>query len=74
MLPALVPHAVNATAVSGIRNWPTWRRMCELLRRAVTFWTRVRGVLSLELAGHFAGIGFDPAVLFADKVDALLAR
>ncbi|MER6669486.1 TetR/AcrR family transcriptional regulator [Amycolatopsis japonica] len=41
-------------------------------RRAVTFWTRVHGVLSLELAGHFAGMGFDPALLFAAEVDGLL--
>ncbi|UMO99696.1 TetR/AcrR family transcriptional regulator [Amycolatopsis sp. EV170708-02-1] len=42
-----------------------------VLRRAVTFWTRVHGVLSLELAGHFAGMGFDPALLFAAEVDDL---
>ncbi|MER7859409.1 TetR/AcrR family transcriptional regulator [Amycolatopsis japonica] len=41
-------------------------------RRAVTFWARVHGVLSLELAGHFAGMGFDPALLFAAEVDGLL--
>ncbi|MFI5776328.1 TetR/AcrR family transcriptional regulator [Nocardia sp. NPDC051570] len=40
-------------------------------RGALIFWTRVHGVLSLELAGHFAGMGFDPAVLFADEVDGL---
>ncbi|MFC3453436.1 TetR/AcrR family transcriptional regulator [Amycolatopsis speibonae] len=45
----------------------------EVLRRAVTFWTRLHGVLSLELAGHFAGMGFDPAVLFAAELDDLLA-
>ncbi|MFK0247834.1 TetR/AcrR family transcriptional regulator [Amycolatopsis azurea] len=44
-----------------------------VLRRAVTFWTRLHGVLSLELAGHFAGMGFDPAVLFDVELDALLA-
>ncbi|MEV3919674.1 TetR/AcrR family transcriptional regulator [Actinomadura coerulea] len=44
------------------------------LHRALTFWTRCHGVLSLELAGHFAGMGFDPAQLFAAEVDGLLAR
>ncbi|GAA4833742.1 TetR/AcrR family transcriptional regulator [Kitasatospora terrestris] len=43
----------------------------SVLRRAVTFWTRLHGVLSLELAGHFAGMGFDPARLYAAEVDAL---
>jgi hypothetical protein len=29
----------------------------------------VHGVLSLELAGHFTGMGFDPALLFAAELD-----
>ncbi|MFJ8047763.1 TetR/AcrR family transcriptional regulator [Streptomyces luteogriseus] len=41
------------------------------LHRAMTFWTRLHGVLSLELAGHFTGMGFDPAQLFAAEVEAL---
>jgi len=44
------------------------------LRQALAFWTRVHGILSLELAGHFAGMGFDPALLFADEIDDLLGR
>ena len=43
------------------------------LRRALTCWTRMHGVLSLELAGHFTGMGFDPAELFAAELDGLLA-
>lgn len=38
---------------------------------ALTFWTRVHGVLSLELAGHFTGMGFDPALLYAAEVESL---
>lgn len=41
------------------------------LRRALTVWTRLHGVLSLELAGHFTGMGFDPERLFAAEVAAL---
>ncbi|MEU0337264.1 TetR/AcrR family transcriptional regulator [Streptomyces sp. NPDC006193] len=41
------------------------------LRRALSFWTRLHGVLSLELAGHFTGMGLDPALLFAAELDAL---
>jgi len=44
------------------------------LRRALAFWTRMHGVLSLELAGHFTGMGIDPAELFAAELDDLLAR
>ncbi|WP_030559389.1 TetR/AcrR family transcriptional regulator [Streptomyces aureocirculatus] len=43
------------------------------LRRALSFWTRLHGVLSLELAGHFTGMEFDAALLFAAELDDLLA-
>ncbi|MEU3337208.1 TetR/AcrR family transcriptional regulator [Streptomyces sp. NPDC002144] len=45
-----------------------------VLHRALTFWTRLHGVLSLELAGHFTGMGFDPARLFAAELDDLTGR
>ncbi|MFF8030638.1 TetR/AcrR family transcriptional regulator [Streptomyces sp. NPDC016626] len=41
------------------------------LGRALSFWSRLHGVLSLELAGHFAGMGFDPAVLYGAELDRL---
>lgn len=43
----------------------------EALRRFLAFWTRLHGVLSLELAGHFSDMGFDPAALFAAELDEL---
>ncbi|MER5557783.1 TetR/AcrR family transcriptional regulator [Streptomyces sp. NPDC002506] len=43
-----------------------------VLHKAVTFWTRLHGVLSLEAAGHFNGMGFDPARLFDAELDDLL--
>jgi AcrR family transcriptional regulator len=42
----------------------------EALRHALTFWTRLHGVLSLEVAGHFTGMEFDPALLYAAETDA----
>ncbi|MGI5134789.1 MULTISPECIES: TetR/AcrR family transcriptional regulator [unclassified Streptomyces] len=45
-----------------------------VLHRALSFWTRLHGVLSLELAGHFTGMGFDPALLFAAEADDLAAE
>ncbi|WP_328873919.1 TetR/AcrR family transcriptional regulator [Streptomyces sp. NBC_00287] len=41
------------------------------LHHALVFWTRLHGVLSLELAGHFTGMGFDPAELYAAETRAL---
>ncbi|MFG2679393.1 TetR/AcrR family transcriptional regulator [Streptomyces sp. NPDC048392] len=43
-----------------------------VLHRALSFWSRLHGVLSLELAGQFTGMGFDPALLFAAELDDLL--
>ncbi|MEU6089892.1 TetR/AcrR family transcriptional regulator [Streptomyces sp. NPDC047085] len=42
-----------------------------VLRRALAVWTRLHGVLSLELAGHFTGMGFDPELLFDAEVKGL---
>ncbi|MFJ1767612.1 TetR/AcrR family transcriptional regulator [Amycolatopsis sp. NPDC088138] len=41
------------------------------LHRALSFWTRLHGVLSLELAGHFAGMKFDPGLLIDEELKAL---
>ncbi|MER5532864.1 TetR/AcrR family transcriptional regulator [Streptomyces mirabilis] len=43
----------------------------EALRRALSFWTRLHGLLSLELAGHFTGMDVDPALMFAAELDDL---
>ncbi|MFJ3965053.1 TetR/AcrR family transcriptional regulator [Streptomyces sp. NPDC090036] len=43
------------------------------LRLALAFWSRMHGVLSLELAGHFNGMDLDPALLFEAEVEALVA-
>ncbi|MER0482176.1 TetR/AcrR family transcriptional regulator [Streptomyces sp. Edi2] len=45
----------------------------EALHRFLTFWTRLHGVLSLELAGHFTGMNLDPALLFEAELNDLLA-
>ncbi|MFB9688990.1 TetR/AcrR family transcriptional regulator [Amycolatopsis plumensis] len=45
-----------------------------VLHRALSFWTRLHGVLSLELAGHFAGMKFDPDLLITEELAALKRR
>jgi AcrR family transcriptional regulator len=42
------------------------------LRRALAFWTRLTGVLTLEAAGHFTNMGFDPALLYAAETEAAI--
>ncbi|MEU6281597.1 TetR/AcrR family transcriptional regulator [Streptomyces sp. NPDC047028] len=44
------------------------------LRRALSFWTRLHGVLSLELAGHFTGMEFDPELLFGAELAGLTGK
>ncbi|WP_434439670.1 TetR/AcrR family transcriptional regulator [Lentzea sp. E54] len=41
------------------------------VHRALSFWTRLLGVLSLELAGHFGPMGFDAGLLLAEEVAEL---
>ncbi|MEV6669505.1 TetR/AcrR family transcriptional regulator [Streptomyces sp. NPDC051162] len=44
------------------------------LHRALSFWSRLHGVLSLELAGHFTGMAFDPDLLITEELKSLPPR
>ncbi|MEV5573414.1 TetR/AcrR family transcriptional regulator [Spirillospora sp. NPDC052269] len=54
------------------RHWADPSVPSAVLHRALSFWTRCQGVLSLELAGHFTGMGFDPEQLFEAELADLL--
>ncbi|MGW5647480.1 TetR/AcrR family transcriptional regulator [Saccharopolyspora sp. NPDC003752] len=56
------------------RHWADDSAPTAALRKSLAFWARVHGVVSLELAGHFNGMGFDPALLFQQELDELLAH
>jgi AcrR family transcriptional regulator len=43
------------------------------LRIGVTGWTRMHGVVSLEIEGHFEYMGFDPGLLFEAEIEDLIA-
>ncbi|RDG37618.1 TetR/AcrR family transcriptional regulator [Streptomyces corynorhini] len=59
--------------LEGHRPWAEGRHdPPQVLHRALTVWTRLHGVLSLELAGHFNGMGFDPEQLFEAEAHGLL--
>ncbi|GAA2679079.1 TetR/AcrR family transcriptional regulator [Streptomyces lunalinharesii] len=61
------------THLQGHRDWAEGHPASPAaLRQALAFWTRLHGALSLELAGHFAGMDLDPALLFAAELDELL--
>ncbi|MEO3860561.1 TetR/AcrR family transcriptional regulator [Acrocarpospora sp. B8E8] len=74
-LPADGPATPFDAHLEGHRQWAGGHPAPPAaLRRALTFWTRLHGVLSLELAGHFTGMRFDPALLFTAELDDLPAR
>ncbi|MFI5617693.1 TetR/AcrR family transcriptional regulator [Streptomyces sp. NPDC051567] len=75
---ALTPGSAAATPFGAYledhRDWAAGHPAPPgALHRFLTFWTRLHGVLSLELAGHFTGMDLDPALLFAAELDDLLA-
>lgn len=74
---ARAPEAPSTPFSTHLENHRDWAEdhdaPAPALHQALTFWTRLHGVLSLELAGHFTNMGFDPAQLFAAELDDLLA-
>jgi AcrR family transcriptional regulator len=73
-LPADRPETPFDAHLADHRDWAgDHPAQPAALCRALTFWTRLHGVLSLELAGHFTGMGFDAAQLFDAELDALLS-
>ncbi|MFF4575384.1 TetR/AcrR family transcriptional regulator [Streptomyces sp. NPDC001410] len=63
---ALETHLADHRQWAGDHTAPP-----RVLHRALAFWTRLHGMLSLELAGHFTGMGFDPELLFTAEVEGL---
>jgi AcrR family transcriptional regulator len=69
------PPAPDALA-PALEDWAGRREGLEgvpagVLRQGVRFWTRVHGIVSLELAGVLADMGLDAGALIADEVASL---
>jgi AcrR family transcriptional regulator len=63
-----VDDAVRAWAEhAGLNAYPP-----RVLRLALASWTRLHGVVSLELGGHLGAAGLDPGVLYASEVDTIV--
>lgn len=78
-LAELAPEAAPSGALD--RQLVAWRERrggpqppVPALRKAVRAWSRLHGVLSLEVTGQFAGMGVDPEPLFRAEVDSVLAE
>ncbi|GHE45466.1 TetR/AcrR family transcriptional regulator [Streptomyces vinaceus] len=67
--PASSPGASPPASLSAGED----RAPASSTRLALAFWTRLHGILSLELSGHFLGMGFDPAQLYENELDLLSA-
>jgi AcrR family transcriptional regulator len=66
------PETPFDTHLDGHRAWAGGHPAPPaVLHRALSFWTRLHGVLSLELAGHFAGMRFDPDPLLDEEIAGL---
>lgn len=45
----------------------------DVLADALLTWSRIHGLIGLEINGQFASMGFDPALLFDREIDAIAA-
>jgi AcrR family transcriptional regulator len=63
LTPALTAWATRRDGLEGLP--------AGVLRQGVRFWTRVHGIVSLELAGVFRDMGLDAGALIADEVAGL---
>ena len=61
---------IFAPIVVAFELWANGRGDLERspFQRSMTFWTRMHGVLSLELAGHFVGMPVDPGAMYDDEI------
>lgn len=64
---APVQEAFTAT-IAGARR----KNHPDAFTKSVTFWTRLHGVLSLELAGHFTGMNVDPGQLYKNETRSVI--
>ena len=64
------PVLEACTAAGRGRGAP--RTAPDAFTASVTFWTRLHGVLSLELAGHLIGMDVDPALLYANEARSVI--
>lgn len=78
-LAELAPEGAPSGALD--RQLVSWRERrggpqppVPALRKAVRAWSRLHGVISLEVIGQFAGMGVGPEPLFRAEVESVLAE
>ncbi|MGW7030478.1 TetR/AcrR family transcriptional regulator [Streptomyces xanthophaeus] len=75
---AVAPDATASTTETPLGGGPGQSagraETASAQRLAISFRTRLHGVLSLELSGHFAGMECDPARLYQAELDLLASH
>lgn len=72
----LPPTALSSSLGSDLERWSTERQgspdvPASVLLRGVLAWSRLHGLLTLEIDGYLASMGIDPEPLYASELDAL---
>jgi AcrR family transcriptional regulator len=74
---SLAAAAESQTLHEAIRAWGERSGLSDIpspiLHLALISWTRLHGVISLELGGHLASAGIDPGALYAAEVSTIRA-
>lgn len=74
--PGATGRSVSPALATQLASWHRRTADTELpaatLRLAVACWTRLHGIMSLELDGHLHATNIDPALLYQAEVDDLI--
>ena len=69
------PARSTASSSAGRATGPAAPELgADVLRLGVLAWTRLHGLVSLEIEGAFASMELDPGLLFAAEVDQLITE
>ena len=73
---SLPPAAVSSSLIGDLESWRTERQgnldiAASVLLRGVLVWSRLHGLLTLEIDGYLASMGIDPEPLYASELDAI---
>ncbi|WP_306215897.1 TetR/AcrR family transcriptional regulator [Actinoplanes sp. RD1] len=63
--------AATPAVADWVRAWAPDADPAATLAAVLSVWSRLHGVVSLTVQGHFTGMGFDPASLLRAEMDAL---
>ncbi len=70
------PPPVNRTLAGQLRDWQRRTDLPDLddaiLLAGLNAWTRLHGVISLELDGHLQSTGVDPQLIYQAEVSAII--